>query len=68
MATGSAAAARAKRDAAGYHTGQYQKLRCDQCKHVVNASTLQRTKYDRSCTLHGCLVKTHGTCGKWSCA
>lgn len=66
MATGSAAAARARRDESGYWQGASSansQPRCDNCTHVrPKPAFVQTTKYDRLCALHDASVKTHGCC------
>jgi hypothetical protein len=66
MATGSQAAARDRRDAAGYWTGASSanaQVRCDNCVHVRPSPALfGKTKYDRLCAQHEAAVKTHGCC------
>lgn len=65
MATGSAAAARARRDEAGYWTGasSANQPRCGNCTHVKpHPGLFGKSKYDRLCALHDAAVKTHGCC------
>ena len=66
MATGSAATAKARRDAAGYFTGASSAMgqpRCGNCAACgLPALGIGRTRYDRHCDLHGAPVKTHGCC------
>lgn len=66
MATGSAAAAKARRDAAGYWQGASSansQPRCDNCTHCRPSPGLYGgTQYDRLCELHDAAVKTHGCC------
>lgn len=66
MATGSAATAKARRDAAGYWTGASSangQPRCDNCTHCRPSPALMgKTKHDRLCALHDAGVKTHGCC------
>ena len=64
MATGSQAARREKRDAAGYTTGCPQhEPRCGTCMLSEPVPGTQRqTAHDLMCTLHTTGVKTHGAC------
>ena len=66
MATGSAAAARQRLQAAGYWTGASSangQPRCDNCTHVQpSLKWLGKTKHDRLCAVHDADVKTHGCC------
>ncbi len=66
MATGSRAAAKARRDAAGYRTGLSTgtgEACCNNCQHVRPAVALMgATSKDRLCALHNAGVKTHGCC------
>jgi hypothetical protein len=64
MATGSQAAKREKRDAAGYITGRtLHQPRCSTCMLAEKPPGTQRqTAYDLVCSLHSIGVKTHGVC------
>jgi polyferredoxin len=66
MASGSAATARARRDAAGYWQGASSangQPRCERCSHVApSPKLLGKSRYDRLCSLHDAGVKTHGCC------
>ena len=64
MATGSQAAKRERRDAAGYKTGQTQhQPRCSTCMLAEKPPGTQRqTAHDLVCSLHSTGVKTHGVC------
>jgi hypothetical protein len=66
MATGSAAASRERRDAAGYWQGASSansQPRCGNCAHIrPHPGLFGTTRYDRLCSLHEAAVKTHGCC------
>lgn len=66
--SGSAAAAKARRDAAGYWqraSSANGQPRCDNCTHVRPWPACRvGTQHDRICELHGAGVKTHGCCKK----
>ncbi len=64
MATGSQATKKARRDAAGYITGQPQHVpRCGNCMLAEKPPGTQRqSAHDLVCSLHATGVKTHGIC------
>lgn len=65
MATGSAAAGRDRRDAAGYRqrVPKFEPERCDTCRHSRPA--VLGKQHGLICALHSSECKTHGVCAKW---
>lgn len=66
MATGSAQAARDRRDAAGYRqrVPQFEPKRCDTCRHSKPAP--MGKQHGLLCELHRSGCKTHGVCEGWA--